>query len=86
MPHALRPHAGFGETVIEPCGGPVAKIRADRQMNRREYLQQNEYDSGEDIRRIAYHATANAGSALSKIGKNCHSLRARKRFSMVRVL
>ena len=47
VPHAGRAHAGLGEPVIEPCGSAIAKVGAERLMNRAEHLQQHEDRAGE---------------------------------------
>ena len=46
VPHARRTHAGLGEPVVEPGGGAIAEVGADRLMNRAEHLQQDEDRAG----------------------------------------
>ena len=46
VPHARRAHAGLGEPVVEPGGGAVAEVGADRLMNRAEHLEQHEDRAG----------------------------------------
>ncbi len=45
MSHAGRAHAGFGEPVIEPRGGAVAQVGAERLVDGAEHLQQDEDDA-----------------------------------------
>ena len=49
MTHAGRPHARLGQPVVEPGGGPISEIGADRLVDRCEHLQQDEHsaDKGE---------------------------------------
>ena len=50
MSHARRTHAGLGQPVVEPRGGPVAEVGADRLVNRREHLEQDEHGADEGER------------------------------------
>ena len=73
VPHARRAHAGFGEPVVEPGGGAVAEVGADRLMNRAEHLKQHEDRAGERERageRIA---------ALDGADEHAHRDRERRR-------
>ena len=40
--HARRTHARLGQAVVEPRGGAVAEVGADRLMDRRQHLEQDE--------------------------------------------
>ena len=45
MAHARRPHARLGQPVVEPGRRAVAEVGADRLVDRREHLQQDEDDA-----------------------------------------
>ena len=46
MSHPRRPHARTGEAVVEPRRGPIAKVLADRGLERGQHLQKDEHDTG----------------------------------------
>ena len=48
--HPRRPHAGEGEPVVEPGGGPAAEIGADGLVDRRQHLERDEHGAHEDQR------------------------------------
>ena len=48
--HARRAHARLGQPVVQPGGGAVAEVGADRLMNRRQDLEQDEHGAGEGER------------------------------------
>ncbi len=73
VPHARRAHAGFGQPVVEPCGGAVAEIGADRLMNRAEHLQQHEDRAGKGER------TGKRMAALHGADQHAHRDRERRR-------
>ena len=45
--HPRRPDTRLGQPVIEPGGRAVAQVGANRLVNRREHLEQNENDTDE---------------------------------------
>ena len=45
--HARRTHARLGQPVVEPRRGAIAEVGADRLMDRREDLEQDEHDADE---------------------------------------
>ncbi len=47
VPHPRRADARFGQPVVEPGGRAVAEVGADRLVNRREHLEQDEDDADE---------------------------------------
>src|SRR5207244_434048 len=47
MAHAGRSNTGDSELVVEPSGGPAAKVGSDRLVNRREHLQQHKHCSNQ---------------------------------------
>ena len=53
--HAGRPHAGLGEPVVQPGGGPVAQVGADRLVDRDQHLEQHEHhpDGGQRPGQVA---------------------------------
>ena len=57
--HAGRAHAGVGQPVVEPGGGAVAEVGADRLVDRREHLEQDEDDA--DERRAGRRGRRRAG-------------------------
>jgi len=61
VPHAGRAHAGFGEPVVEPGRGAVAKVGANRLMNRAQHLKQHEDGAGEGQRTGEGLATLHGG-------------------------
>ena len=50
MAHARRPHAGLGQPVVQPRRGAIAEVGAERLVDRRQDLQQDEDDAGEGER------------------------------------
>ena len=50
MPDARRAHAGLGEPVVEPGGGAVAEVGADRLVNGAQHLQQHKDRAGKGQR------------------------------------
>ncbi len=73
VPHARRAHAGLGEPVVEPCGGAVAEVGADRLMNRAEHLKQHEDRAGKRER------TGERIAALHGADEHAHRDRERRR-------
>ena len=45
--HSRRAHAGLGQPVVQPRGGAVPEIGADRLMDRRQHLEQEKGDADE---------------------------------------
>ena len=45
--HARRAHARVGQPVVEPGGGAIAEVRADRLVDRSQHLEQHENDAAE---------------------------------------
>ena len=73
MPHARRAHAGLGQPVVEPRGGTVAQVRADRLMNRAEHLKQHEDRAGKRQR------TGQRIAALHRADQHAHRDREHRR-------
>ena len=45
VPHARRADARLGQPVVEPGGGAIAEVGAERLVDRRQHLQQDEDDA-----------------------------------------
>ena len=75
MPHPRRADARFGQPVVEPGGGAVAEVGADRLVDRREDLEQDEDDAdeGERARRGARRAATAATSTPMAMAKTAGS-------------
>jgi hypothetical protein len=71
--HAGRAHAGLGEPVVQPRGGAVAEVGADRLMNRAEDLKQHEDRAGKRER------TDERITALHGANEHAHRDRERRR-------
>ena len=73
MSHAGRTDARLGEPVVQPGCGAIAEVGADRLMDRREHLEQDE-DHADEGERVA-----KAAAALHGGHEHTHGDRERRR-------
>ena len=73
MAHARRAHARLGQPVVEPRRGAVAEVGADRLVDRREHLEQDEHDADERER------AGEAVAALHRADEHAHRDREHRR-------
>ncbi len=76
MADARRPDAGVGQTVVEPRRHAIAKVRADREVQRPEHLQQQEYDAREHERPRERIAALHGGDEHAHGDRECGGQRA----------
>ena len=73
MTDARRPDARLGQSIVEPAGGEIAEVVAERLVNRREHLEQDE-DRARDRKRVG-----EAPAALDRADEHAHGDRENRR-------